>query len=232
MKAVLLSAGLGKRLKSITDNIPKVMVPVNGKPCLEYNIENLKRQGVSEFLINTHYLPEKIKEYFGDGSKFGVKISYSYEPMILGTAGALNNFKEELNDTFLVIYGDVISDIDILNALDIHKKNKAEATIILDKKRTLEGKGIVLREREEVIEFVEKPDKEIKNGLINSGVYILEPSILNIIKDGFSDFGKDILPSLAKEGKVFCEEHEGYIFDIGTEKDLIKTEDFFNGLEE
>lgn len=231
MKAILLSAGFGKRLASLTKDLPKVMVPINGKPCLQYNIENLKKQGVDTFLVNTHYLPEKIKDYFGDGSDFGVNIIYSYEPEILGTSGALNNFKKELNDTFLVIYGDVISNIDISNALNIHKRNKAEATIILDSKRNKEGRGIVLKDKEKVVEFVEKPDKEIDNGLINSGLYILEPSILDRIEEGFSDFGKDILPNVVKKGNVFCDEHKGYIFDIGTERDLIETENFFKNLE-
>ncbi len=224
MKTILLSAGLGERLRPITKNIPKVMVPLNKKPCLEYNIENLSRQGIREFLVNTHYLPEKIKEYFGDGSQYNAKITYSHEPVILGTSGALNNFKNELDDTFLVVYGDVISDINIQEALAVHRKNKAIATIILDGQRSQVGKGVVLKKKDKVLGFIEKPEQEIEDGLINSGVYILEPSILERIPLGFSDFGKDILPDLAREGKVFCSEHLGYIFDIGTKEDLIEAE--------
>ncbi|MBU2576897.1 MAG: nucleotidyltransferase family protein [Nanoarchaeota archaeon] len=227
MKAVLLSAGFGERLRPLTNNLPKVLVPVNNKPCLQYNIENLKEQGINEFLINTHYLPERIKEYFGDGSMFGVQIKYSYEPKILGTSGALNNFKNELTETFIVIYGDAISNINLKEALLIHKKNNAEATIILDKLRSQKGKGVVIAKNNKVISFIEKPEREIPRGLINSGVYILEPSILKKIPQGFSDFGKDILPNLAEEGKVFCIEHKGYLFDIGNLENLAEAEEFF-----
>ena len=228
MKAVLLSAGFGERLHPLTEKIPKVMVSINGKPCIQYNIENLKKQGITDFLINTHYLPEKIKEYLKDGSKFGVKITYSYEPEILGTSGALKNFRKDLNETFLVIYADVISNINIKEALEIHKQNNAIATIVLDGQRSQKGKGVVIKDKERVLKFIEKPKKEIVGGLISSGFYIMEPSVLDVIPEGFSDFGKDILPKLIKEEEVFCIEHKGYIFDIGTIEDLKKAEHFLN----
>lgn len=227
MKAVLLSAGLGTRLKPLTNKLPKVMVPINGKPGLEYVIKNLKSQGIEDFLINTHHFPEKIVNYFKAGSGFGIKVNYSYEQEILGTAGALNNFKDYLKERFLVVYADVISNIQFKEALKIHKKNKAEATIILDSQRSQKGKGVVLTEGNRVIDFVEKSPTLIPGAKINSGFYILEPEILKRIPKGFSDFGKDILPALAKEEKVFCAEHKGYIFDIGTKKDLGKVESFF-----
>lgn len=227
MKALLLSAGLGTRLKPLTDNLPKVMIPLNGKPCLQHHIENLKNQGITDFAINTHYLPEKIKEYFGEGSKFGVKITYSHEhPEILGTAGALNNFRNFFNDTFLVVYADVLANFKIRDLIDIHKKNNSLLTMALDSKRNMTNKGAVISIDNRVTSFIEKPGKEIQGAMINSGFYIVEPEVLSYIPKGFSDFGKEILPKLVKEEVVFSSEHEGYIFDIGTLEDLKKAREF------
>ena len=226
MKALLLSAGLGERLRPITNDIPKVMIKLNEKPCLLYAIENLKKQGVTDFLINTHHMPHKIKDFFGDGSKFGVKIKYSFEESPLGTSGSLNNFKEDIKSTFIVVYADVLADFDLKSALRIHKKNNAAATIILDDKRDKKGKGLVVTKEESVASFVEKPEQLIENALINSGFYVLEPNILNEIPKGFSDFGKNILSALIKKSQVCWIKHEGYIFDIGTINDLKKAEEF------
>lgn len=222
MKALLLSAGKGERLKPLTNNIPKVMVDLNGKPCILYAIENLKKQGITEFAINTHYLPEKIKQYLGDGSKFGVKIIYSFEKDILGTSGSLNNFKDFFNETFIVVYSDVLANFDLKPILKTHLENKAEITIALDNKRDMHGKGVVIIEKNKVLDFLEKPEKEIPNAFINSGFYIVEHSVVKMIPPGFSDFAKEIIPQLVKTGKVYCALHHGYIFDIGTFEDLEK----------
>src|SRR3989344_735422 len=111
-QAVILCAGLGTRLRPVTDTIPKPMLPLLGKPMLEYNIEQFKKHGVTEFFFNLHYLPEVIREYFGDGSKWGVKITYNFEPKILGTAGGMKSFEDKLDDTFFLIYGDMLSLVD------------------------------------------------------------------------------------------------------------------------
>src|SRR3989344_3313615 len=162
MKALLLSAGIGTRLKPLTDNLPKVMIPLNGKPCLQYHIENLKKQGIKEFAINTHYLPEKIKEHFEDGKKFGVRIAYSEErPDILGTSGALNNFRNFFDDTFLIVYADVLANFKIQDLIDVHKKNNSLLTMALDSKRKMANKGAVVSMDNRVTSFIEKPGKEI-----------------------------------------------------------------------
>ena len=113
MKALILCAGKGERLRPLTDTIPKPMVPINNKPLLEYNILLCKKHGITEIAINTSYLPEQIKQYFGNGEKFGVNIHYSYEPELLGTSGSVNNFRDFLDETFVVIYGDAVTDIDL-----------------------------------------------------------------------------------------------------------------------
>ena len=109
MQAIILSAGFGTRLKQFTDKMPKVMVPIDGRPLLEHHIEQLKEYGVRDILINLHYLPDIITDYFGDGLKFGVKILYKYETEILGTAGGIKNFENEIKDSFFVVYGDVLN---------------------------------------------------------------------------------------------------------------------------
>lgn len=228
MKALLLSAGLGTRLGDITKEIPKVLVKVNNKPILQYHLENLKKNGITDIAINTHYMSEKIKEYFGDGGKFGVRINYSYEPKILGTSGSLNNFREYFNDTFLVIYADVLADFDIKKVLNVHKKNKAIATMVVDKARPFKDKGLIKINGEKVEGSVEKPKSDIPNSYINSGLYILEPEVIEKIPSGNSDFVRDIFPALANGGRVFCSKHEGYIFDIGTPEELHKAEEFLS----
>ena len=119
MKAVILAAGKGERLGNITQRIPKPMIPINGKPILEYNIELCKKNGIDEIFINLHHLPHKIKKYFGDGSRFGVRIKYKYEAEILGTAGGVKNFQEDLGtDPFFVLYGDNLIDMDLFFIFD------------------------------------------------------------------------------------------------------------------
>jgi len=226
MKALILSAGKGTRLKEITEEIPKVMVDVAGKPCLRYNIELLKKFGIKEIAINTHHFPEKIKEYFGDKNKFGVKIKYSYEPELLGTSGSLNNFRDFFNETFVVIYGDVIHETNLGKMIEFHKKEKAFATIALDN-RSQVGRGAVILEGKKIIDFKEKPQQEIPGGLVNSGIYILEPEVLSYIPEGISDFGLDIFPKLLKEKKKLVGFKTGKVLDIGTPEVLEKARKLF-----
>jgi D,D-heptose 1,7-bisphosphate phosphatase len=209
MKAVILCAGKGERLKPLTDTIPKPMITINNKPILEYLILLCKKHGFEEIFINTSYLPEKIKEYFGNGEKWGIKITYSYEPELLGTSGALNNFKEFLNDTFIVIYGDNITDIDLTRMLKFHKKNDALATLAL-RKKSKEHKAasfVTVDNKSQLTGIIEKPsDSQFSElckefYLSNSGIYILEPNILDYIPEGFSDFAYDIFPKTIKKGE-------------------------------
>ena len=221
MKALILAAGIGERLRPLTNDIPKVMVEVCGKPCLQYNIELLKKYGITDIGINTHYLPKSITDYFGDGSRFGVKIRYSFEPIILGTSGALNNFRDFFQEDFLVIYGDVIHKTDIGKMVSEHNKKKGIGMIALDKRSQI-GKGAVILEKGLVKKFVEKPCEEINGALVNSGIYVLNPKIFDYIPEGVSDFGKGIFPDILRKGlKLYGFEGEEVI-DIGTFEDLKK----------
>src|SRR3989344_3158069 len=209
MKALILCAGRGERLKPLTDTIPKPMVPINNKPLLEYSILLCKKHGITEIAINTSYLPEKIKEYFGNGEKFGVNINYSYEPELLGTSGALNNFLKFLDETFLVFYGDAITDINVTEMLNYHKNKKSLATLALRKKpKENETQSLIFADNNlKLTKFIEKPNEEQVQELakdyklINSGIYILEPQVLKYIPEGFSDFAYDIFPKLIEQGK-------------------------------
>jgi len=214
MKAIILAAGKGERLRPLTKKLPKPMLPINGKPSIEYLILLLKKYGINEIGINTSYLPEKIKSYLSSGEKWKVKIRTSYEKELLGTSGALNNFRDFLNEPFILIYGDNITDIDLKKMIDYHKRKKSVATIALRKKpKYYKTQSLVIANKKlRLKKFIEKPSKEQvklnskREKLINSGIYIFQPEILKYIPKGFSDFGYDIIPKLIENEKVY-----GYI---------------------
>lgn len=143
MKALFLAGGFGTRLKPITNDLPKPMVPIMGKPLLERNIENLKKHGVDEIVLSTCYKPYKIEEHFEDGKKFGVKISYISEDVPLGTAGAIKNAQRFFDDTFLVFNADILSDIDISEMIRFHKEKGALATIAVTKVDNPSAYGVI-----------------------------------------------------------------------------------------
>jgi len=219
MKAIILSAGEGRRLKPLTDKYPKPMLEIGGKPLLEHTINLLKKHGITEIAINLHH-PEIVMNYFGDGSGFDVRIRYSIEKELLGTAGALNNFRDFFDDTFIVFYGDVFTDTDITKLIAFHKEKKSIATIGLYKVDNPSECGIVkLEENMRITRFVEKPGRhEIFTDLANAGLYVLEPLILNYIPErGEYDFGKELFPRLLREGKaIYGFPITDYLIDIGT----------------
>ena len=212
MKALILAAGIGSRLGL---DIPKPMYKINGKPVLEHNILLLKKHGIKNICITLHYKGDVIKNYFGDGSKWNVRIHYSFEDELLGTSGALknrdvNSFLEK--DQFFVVYGDTYTDINLSQMLDFHNSTKPIATIVLfDPKKALNSGiagGVITMDMENnIVSFIEGKGNEI-NGYVNAGVYIVEHEILDMIPGNYpSDFGKDIFPKLLKEGSLL----KGYI---------------------
>jgi len=229
MKAIILCAGKGERLRPLTENAPKSMITINSKPVLEYLILLCKKHGIKEIAINTSYFPEKIKEYFEDGSKWGVKIRYSFESELLGTAGALNNFKDFFAENFFVIYGDNITDLNLTEMLKFHKSKNALATLYLYKESMIDEKStlgcVVIDEKSQIKEIIENPTEEDKirlikipkeRMLINAGVYILKPEILKLIPEGFSDFMKDIfLKALKLNYPLYGFKSECYFKEIG-----------------
>ncbi len=228
MKAMILCAGKGERLMPLTKDIPKPMIPINDKPVLEYLIGLCKKQGVSQIGINTSYLPEKIKEYFGDGSRFGVELFYSYEQELLGTSGALNNFREFLDETFFVIYGDNITNLNLRKMLDYHKSHKGLATMYLYREPIMDSKTtpgcVIVDDKNQIKKIIERPNEEErkeldklpeKNKLTNAGLYVVEPSVLKLIPKGFSDFSKDIFPKVLEVGEMYGYKEDCYFKEVG-----------------
>lgn len=229
MKAFILAAGLGTRLRALGLDAPKVMVPIGGKPLLQHHFELLGRQGITEFIVNLHYLPEKITDFFGDGRDFGVHITYSHEPELLGTAGAAKKMETELRDgPFLLFYGDNLVRLDLPVLMDFHRERQALATIALWESPEPWTGGVVETDADgRVRRFVEKPDrKEISTNLINAGIYLLEPAVLDAIPAGqFYDFGRDLFPRLLAAGqRLFAMKPNAYVQDIGTPERLAKAQ--------
>jgi NDP-sugar pyrophosphorylase family protein len=236
LKAFILAAGLGTRLRSLGLNVPKVMVPIAGKPLLEHHFEHFRRQGITEFILNLHYLPEKITDYFGDGHQFGVNIVYSLETEILGTAGGVKKMEQHLRaGAFLVIYGDNLLQVELAPLVEFHRCRQALATIALfESPEPWTGGVVETAATGKVTAFREKPDpKTISTNLINAGIYLLEPGVLDYIPAGqFCDFGKDVFPKLLAAGEpVYAMKPKAYIQDIGTPERLAKARrDFEHGL--
>lgn len=223
-QAVILSAGFGTRLRPITDNIPKVMVPLAGKPLLQWHIEELKLHGVKEFFINLHYLPEKITEYFGDGSKFGVKIHYAKEePEILGTAGGIKNFQNILGDHFFVLYGDTFYEIHFGHLADFYlsRKNPIGVATMRKTDHPWDSDLAVIGEENRITQFLIKPHKELPADYWGSSApYIFSREILKYIpQKKYYEIDHELVPELFKKGYNYY----GYVLpdgefrkDIGT----------------
>ncbi len=218
MKAFILAAGAGTRLRPLTFELPKPMIPLVNKPVLEHTIDNLKKHNISSVVMNLHTMPDLITDYFGDGKKFGTDISYSKEETLLGTAGGLKKCRKFFDSTFIVMSGDGLSDVDLTAALDFHKRKKSFATMVLKKVETTFAYGITLTDRSsKIIDFVEKPTwGSVFSDTVNTGIYIFEPEIFRYIPDGFYDFGKDLWPKLLKLKKpIFAYVMNGNWTDIG-----------------
>ena len=234
MKTFILAAGLGTRLRVLGLDMPKVMVPIGGKPLLEHHIALFKRQGIREFIVNLHHLSEKITDYFGDGSKFGVKITYSREPQLLGTAGAVKKMEAELRGgTFIVFYGDNLVRVEFAPLVEFHRAHKALVTIGLFESPEPWTGGVVETDASgRVLRFIEKPDpKQVSTNLISTGIFVIEPQVLDEIPVGqFCDFGKDVFPKLlAKRLPVYAIKPDAYIQDVGTPDRLAKAQRDFEG---
>jgi NDP-sugar pyrophosphorylase family protein len=205
VRAFVLAAGEGHRLRPLTENVPKPMIEIAGRPILEHNVRMLVRYGVTDITINTHYMPDAVTRHFGDGSAFGARISYSYEPELLGTAGALNAVRDRFEETFFVIYGDNLTTCDLSLLLERHRAGAGIATIALFQRDDVSQSGVAqLDSSDRIVGFVEKPKSDEAIGhWVNAGLLVLEPAIFRRIPmRGFSDFGKDVFPSALAAGGV------------------------------
>lgn len=220
MKAMVLAAGEGTRLYPLTYNFPKPLVPVVNRPVMEHILRWLFSYGIREVVINTHYRAEQIENYFGDGAALNIKIHYSREKTLWGTAGGVRQVMDQFHDTFLVIGGDDLSDVNLAKLIQFHKARKAIATIGLKEVKNPEQYGIVVTDAiGGIVRFQEKPSvKEALSSLANTGIYVFEPEIFNFIPEHEKfDFGRQVFPRLLeRKAKFFGCPVEGYWCDVGT----------------
>ncbi|HHU32543.1 MAG TPA: nucleotidyltransferase family protein, partial [Clostridia bacterium] len=199
MKAIIMAGGEGSRLRPLTCTIPKPLVPILNRPVMEYTIELLKRNQIEEIGVTLQYLPQEIENWFGDGREWNISLTYFTETNPLGTAGSVKNAESFLDDTFIVISGDALTDFDLQKAIDFHKKKKALVTLILTSVNNPLEYGVVLTHKDGSIDrFLEKPGwGEVFSDQVNTGIYIIEPDVLEYIpSDKPYDFSKDLFPAL------------------------------------
>jgi mannose-1-phosphate guanylyltransferase / phosphomannomutase len=220
MRAVLMAGGSGTRLRPLTCDLPKPMVPVLNRPIAEHIINLLRRHNITEIIATLHYFPDIIRDYFQDGSRFGVQITYAVEEdHPLGTAGCVKNVAELLDDTFLVISGDSITDFDLTAAIEFHKAKQSCATLVLTSvPNPLEFGVVITDEKNRIQRFLEKPSSsEIFSDTVNTGMYILEPETLNYLPyNQECDFSKDLFPLLLERNDpMYGYIASGYWCDVG-----------------
>ncbi len=199
MKAVIMAGGKGTRLRPLTSNQPKPMIPIVNKPCMEHIVNLLKRHGFTDILVTVGFMPEAIREYFGDGSDWEVEIEYSVEDEPMGTAGSVKLAEDRLSERFIVVSGDALTDADLQKAVAFHEDRGAEATLVLQEVDDPSEFGIVVVDDEGRVErFLEKPDpEEVFSYTANTGIYVLESSVLEDIPAGEEhDFADDLFPKL------------------------------------
>lgn len=215
-----MAGGQGTRLRPLTCNIPKPMMPIMGKPVMQYTIELLVQNHITDIGITLQYLPDDVMNFFGNGKEFGVDLRYFIEETPLGTAGSVKSAENFLDDTFIVISGDALTDIDISKAIAYHKEKGAVATLVLKEVPVPLQYGVVVTDKEgKVNEFLEKPSwGEVFSDKVNTGIYILEPEVFNYYeKNQQFDFSNDLFPILMKNNKlIFGYIADGYWCDIGS----------------
>jgi mannose-1-phosphate guanylyltransferase / phosphomannomutase len=219
MKAVVMAGGEGTRLRPLTSNQPKPMVPIVGKPCMEHIVELLRRHGFEDVIVTVAFLPQAIRSYFGGGEGLGVDIGYSVEESPLGTAGSVKRAAGRLDDTFLVISGDALCDVDLTQIVAAHREKGASVTIGLKSVENPLEFGIVVTDEDGRVErFLEKPSwGQVFSDTINTGIYVLEPEVLkHIPQDRPYDFSKELFPLLLEMGRpIYGHVFDGYWQDIG-----------------
>jgi mannose-1-phosphate guanylyltransferase len=231
MKAIILAGGRGERLRPLTDQIPKPMIPIKEKPLIFWCVDRLKKGGIKDIILSIGYKAEIIQEYFKDGKEFGVNISYNIETQPLGTGGAVKDIvqKNNLKEDFALVWGDNLADYDWKGCIDQHKKTGALITMNLTRRDDVENFGVARLENKKIIGFVEKPKREeAPSNLINAGAFIINPKILEILPEGVSNIERECFQKVAvKDGKVYAFEHKGYWFPTDTLEKYNKAKEEF-----
>jgi mannose-1-phosphate guanylyltransferase/phosphomannomutase len=216
MKAVVLCAGYGTRLGDLTRETPKPLLPLQGRPLLEYTLAHLHRHGVRQVGINLHFEAAQVRRTLGDGARFGLEIEYRHEPTLLGTAGGVRGFADWLGEAepFFVLYGDILTDQDLGALGRAHRQYGAAATLLLHQRAG--SNSLVRREADgSITGFVERPTEEERRASpfpwVNSGIHVLEPAVLRSIPPGQPhDFPRHVFPGLVAAGGLFGHPLEGY----------------------
>lgn len=220
MKAIILAGGKGTRLRPLTTHIPKPMVPLLNRPCMEYSIMLLKKHGITDIGVTLQYLGDEIKDYFGDGSKWGVNIEYFDETHPLGTAGGVKNAEAFLDERFIVISGDALTDFDLTQAIQFHEEKQAIVTMLMKEVEDPTQYGVIETDGNgKIIRFLEKPTwSQVFSHTVNTGIYILEPEIFSYYpRNVVFDFSKDLFPLLLAMNKpIYGVNLDGYWSDIGS----------------
>lgn len=220
MKAVVMAGGRGTRLRPLTCRLPKPMVPLLGRPVLEYSIELLRREGFKDLAVTSFYQPHVLEEFFGNGREWGVSIDYYIEEEPLGTAGSVKNAQGFLDETFLVMSGDALTDFPLKEAFQYHREKGALVTLLLKEvENPLEFGVVMTHEDGHITRFLEKPSwGQVFSDTVNTGIYILEPEVLDFMEEGEKvDFSRDLFPLLLHEGlPLYGYVTEGYWSDIGS----------------
>lgn len=218
MRAIIMAGGEGSRLRPLTCTAPKPMAPILNRPVMEHIIRLLRKHGIREIGVTLRVHPEKIREYFGDGSNLGVSLTYFMEETPLGTAGSVKNAEDFLKEDFLVISGDAMTDMDLTAFMAFHKAKNAEASLLLKRMDIpLEYGVVVTDESGKILRFLEKPGwSQVFSDTVNTGIYILKPSVMRLADKLPSDFSGDIFPRLLRENRaLYGFTGEGYWCDIG-----------------
>lgn len=238
MQALILAGGKGTRLRPLTVYTPKPIVPVMNRPFLLYQIEILARAGITDIVLSLSYQPDKIEDLLGNGSDFGVSLRYVTEPTPMGTGGAYRFAAEEIRETTVVLNGDILTDLDISRLIAFHRSKASDATIALAQVDDPSAYGLVETGDEgRVKRFLEKPKpaevSDLKVNTVNAGIYVLEPSILDLIPSGESrSFEYDVFPEILKNERPFFSYvmTGGYWRDLGNPQSYLQAHhDFFDG---
>lgn len=220
MRAMIMAAGLGTRLRPLTGYIPKPMAPILNRPALYHILRLLAAHGISEVVVNLHHFPDTIRSWFGDGSEVGVSICWAFEEELLGTAGGVKNNEDFLGvDTFLVMSGDSLTDLDLAALLETHHRTGGLATIAVKEVDDPSEYGVVVVDEEaRILGFQEKPSREeALSNLCNCGIYVFEPAVFERIPAAtFYDFGKQVFPEMVRDRVPFYVHRlEEYWNDVG-----------------
>jgi NDP-sugar pyrophosphorylase family protein len=228
-RAVILAAGKSERLTRLKLNTPKPLIRIAGKPLLGHHLERCHASGIEEVFINLHYLPEQIRAFAGDGSRWKLKISYKEEVELLGTAGGVKNFSSSLQDEpFLVIYGDnyCTFPLDELIQAHFHSSPRPDMSIVLFELENISGSGVAVCDQNNLIQsFIEKPvPGTTSSHWVNAGVYLMEPHLLEAIPDGACDFGRDVIPAYLASGKrILGLKTQGRVHAVDTPELLLES---------